>query len=384
MQLRHVAVKIKQLRTEREKSFVSILEELSAKQLLHSSYLITRLYEDSRSEIDTLNLEVWNILKMPLENIGTKSELDLEIKRIKKELKRIVSWEYRKIVKEVIGICKGRGLNDNVVDLKRERLKYGEYVKCRIMDSEITIENFRYERLKRINEDELQDKSLSVINKQAWASWVSALAAIILLLVTCYNTFQMSKATKLAVDANKMTNDYVNATVEQVALGKKQYDFMFTQWQRENMPSIIVDYVIHRYDSNNVMTSIYIKNLGKGICNNLDYSIDFPNKKGTIQKLYNGQEVVILSGNFGDILKKMKNGFKISTSYLYAGEKIKQIFEIQLDFNRRKQADLNDIYNALNSISKEFESNGGQENRNNISGRLYDINKSLENIAEKK
>ncbi|MHB9004977.1 MAG: hypothetical protein ACYC6C_13140 [Coriobacteriia bacterium] len=379
---KHIEIKLNQLRIERENTFAKVMEELNTKGMLCSSALPTRLYDIARNEMGIVLSESWKISRLSLENIENKNQLNLEVEKIKHKLTNIISHEYRRIVKEIVSRCVGGGLYTDTVGLKRKRRALGEYVKCLLFDYEGIVDDNKYERLKRINANDLQEKSLIATHKQANASRISAIAAIVLLGVTFYNSYQGSKAANIANDANNLTKKYVQATLDQAENSKKQYNFMFTQWQRDNMPSIIVDYTVNWYDSDNMMVNLFAKNVGKGVCENLNYAVDVTNSKGTIQRLYTGQEVNILSGNVANILNKMKSGFRVDTTYSFAGENIKQSFVFKLDIDKKRQAGMNEIYFVLDNLSKEFESMG-QNTRYNISGRLYDINKSLEKLNEK-
>jgi hypothetical protein len=80
-------------------------------------------------------------------------------------------------------------------------------------------------------------------------------------------------------------------------------------------------------------------------------------------------------------MPKVKDIIIVKTIYKYNNDKVKQEFKIKPNLEKRKIADLNDILGVLKSLYNEFESVGPNASLN-ISGRLYNISKSLEKIAE--
>jgi len=60
---------------------------------------------------------------------------------------------------------------------------------------------------------------------------------------------------------------------------------------------------------------------------------------------------------------------------------IDNLSKFLLDLTKSPKKDIADIYNILEKIDSEFDS-FSPEGRHNVSGRLYDINKSIENLKK--
>ncbi|MBN1383382.1 MAG: hypothetical protein JW983_00680 [Elusimicrobia bacterium] len=228
--------------------------------------------------------------------------------------------------------------------------------------------------------------------------WITSISTFVLAIATIVLATYTVRLFLINTELVESTKDYVNATKSMATLNKEyvketrdlvkttieQTNFMRQQWEYEHSPHIVADYSV-RFGGpgvENPSLKIYLENIGKGACEILQYKLSVFDKSGSIENFYSGQKYTIWHGYITKLLEKLKNGFEVDLKYAFANSTKTKNYKFKVNLLKPSERDMSDIYNILEKLHKDF-AYMYPESKYNISGKLHNINESLEKIEKK-